>query len=88
MDASKRFREAIDRVPALRQIGSQNAGLARALSEVKAWQAQRFPITLTWTSLLPPYILDVPTFSWMSCTVSVITVTEMLSSQKWQRQLS
>ena len=45
MDASKRIREAIDRVSELRQISSQKAGLSRALSEVKGWQAKRFSNT-------------------------------------------
>ncbi|MDR3372083.1 FFLEELY motif protein [Rhodoferax sp.] len=42
MDASKRIRDAISRVSELRQIGSQDADLSRALSEVKGWQAKRF----------------------------------------------
>jgi hypothetical protein len=45
MDASKRIREAIDRVSELRQISGQKAGLSRALSEVKGWQAKRFSNT-------------------------------------------
>lgn len=45
MDASKRIREAMDRVSELRQLSRQKAGLSRALSEVKEWQAKRFSNT-------------------------------------------
>jgi hypothetical protein len=45
MEASQRIRDAVARVSELRQICGQNAGLSKALSEVKEWQAKRFSST-------------------------------------------
>jgi hypothetical protein len=45
MDASHLIREAVTRVARLRHTAADTPGLARAVSEVKGWQARRFSAT-------------------------------------------
>ena len=55
MDASHIIREAVTRVASLRHTAAHTPGLARAVSEVKGWQARRFSATYTDLLHAAPY---------------------------------